>query len=58
MCVVELTKILMSEFLYDYIKSKYDNKAKLLLTDTDSLIKNIRKLIWMLHNVISFCSFL
>ena len=26
-CILELSKILMSEFHYDYIKNKYDNKS-------------------------------
>ena len=38
MCVLELSKMLMYEFDYDYIKNKYDNKSKLLFTDTESLI--------------------
>ena len=32
MCILELSKVLMYEFYYDYIKSKYDNKSKLLFT--------------------------
>ena len=41
-CVLELSNLLMYEFHYDYIKSKYDNKSKLLFTDTDSLIYEIK----------------
>ena len=36
--ILELSKVLMYEFLYYYVKSKYDNKSKLLFTDTDSLM--------------------
>ena len=28
MCILELSKLLMYEFHYDYIKNKYDNKSK------------------------------
>ena len=42
MCILELSKVLMYEFNYDYIKNKYDNKSKLSFTDTDSLMCEIK----------------
>ena len=42
MCLLELDKVLMYEFHYDYIKNKYDSKSKLLITDTDSLMYKIK----------------
>ena len=42
MCILSLSKVLMHEFHYDYIKNKNDNKSKLLFTDTDSLMYEIR----------------
>ena len=42
MCILELNKVLMYEFHYDYSKNKYDNKSKLLFTDTDNLMYEIK----------------
>ena len=43
MCILELGKALMyCKFHYDHIKNKYDNKSKLLFTETDSLIHEIK----------------
>ena len=40
--ILEISKTLMHEFWYDYMKPKYGNKVKLCYTDTDSFIINIK----------------
>ena len=41
-CILELYKVLMCKFRYDYIKNKRDNKSKLLFTENDSLMYEIK----------------
>ena len=38
MSILDISKKLMYEFLYDFIKPKYQNKPKLCYMDTDALL--------------------
>ena len=42
MCISKLSKVLMYEFHYDYIKNKYGKNSRLLFTDTDNLMYEIK----------------
>ena len=40
--ILEISKILMYEFCYDYMKPKYGDSIKLCYMDTDSFIINLK----------------
>ena len=40
--ILEISKILMYEFWYDYMKPKYGDDVKLCYSDTDSFVMNIK----------------
>ena len=40
--ILDISKILIYEFWYDYMKPKYGNRVKLCCMDTDSFIMNIK----------------
>ena len=52
MSILDISKILMYEFWYDYIKPQYGDKAKLYYMDTD-IRKNIFACMFSIHNTIS-----
>ena len=40
--ILDISKILMYEFWYDYMKPKYGNRVKLCYMDTDGFIMSIK----------------
>ena len=42
MCILDLCKVLIYEFYYEYIKNKYGDNLRLLFTETDSLMYQIK----------------
>ena len=40
--ILDISKITMYEFCYDYVKIKYEDKARLCYMDTDSFVVNIK----------------
>ena len=45
--ILEISKTLMYEFWYGYMKPKYGEKTKLCYTDTDSLLFILKQMIFM-----------
>ena len=42
MCILDLSKVIMYKIPYDWIKIKYNSKSKLLFTDTERLMYEIK----------------
>lgn len=42
MCILDISKVLMYQFLYNYLKPKYGKNVQVVYTDTDSFILEIK----------------
>ena len=40
--ILDLSKVLMCQFHYDYIENRYGSNSRLLFTDSDSLMHEIK----------------
>ena len=45
--MLDLSKVLIQDFHYDYIKIKYGDKAEVFLADTDSLMDKLKLKMFM-----------
>ena len=45
--MLDLSKVLIQDFHYDYIKIKYGDKAEVFLADSDSLMDKLKLKIFM-----------
>ena len=50
MGILELSKVLIYEFHYHYIKNIYNNKSELLFTDIDSCYEDVMKILAAIKN--------
>ena len=62
MSILDLSKCLMYDFHYNYIKARYGPKARLLFTDTDSLCyevetKDVYEDFWSDKHLFDFCGY-
>lgn len=42
MCILDIAKVVLYEFHYDFAKKQFGSDCKLMYTDTDSLIYEIK----------------
>ena len=45
--ILDLSKVLIQDFHYDYIKDKYGDQVEVFLADTDSLMYELRLRMFM-----------
>ena len=42
MCILDLSKVMVYKFHYDYNENNYGNKSRLLFTDTERLMYQVK----------------